>query len=480
MKYIKKVILENFQSHKYTEIELDPSLNVIVGPSDQGKSAIIRGIKWALFNEPSGDFFIREEEKECSVSIIFNDNTKIKRYRSNNKNAYYLYDQDGNEEIFEGFGTTVPQEIIDKTAIRKIPLDGSQTKDINIGEQLEGPFLLSEKNSSRANAIGRLVGVHIIDDALKDTLKDIRNLNIKKKNYEENLEVLYKNLQEYNYLDDLIDNFNQLKNIRLKIFNKKNKLEKLSNLSQELNKINGEIKLSHYYLEKLENINEIAEIEKNLIKYIYDYNSIKEKQIKLIRIKVQIKEDKKLLNSLINIDKIKKSIEKINILTEERNKLNKLYFNYKLINTNILKTKNKLTKLENIDKVQENYTLINKNHLIYKELLSLMQKLNTINKSLSIGIVYTEKLKNIDKISYLENTIRDKNEKLQKIILYKNKYDIITKNYNKEKKILVNLENQLKNNLLKYETILNKIEICPLCFSQIDKSKVEKIINNYK
>ena len=58
-------------------MEFDSSLNVIVGPSDQGKSAIIRALKWALYNEPSGDFY-KGRRKECSVTIIFSDNTKIK------------------------------------------------------------------------------------------------------------------------------------------------------------------------------------------------------------------------------------------------------------------------------------------------------------------------------------------------------------------------------------------------------------------
>ena len=145
MKYIKKVILENFQSHKYTEIEFDQYLNVIVGPSDHGKTAIIRALKWALFNEPSGDFFIREGEKECSVTVIFSDNTKVKRSRSKSKNAYYLYDKKGKEMIFEGFGTTVPQEIINKTSMRKIELDSSQSNSINISEQLEGPFCFQKR-----------------------------------------------------------------------------------------------------------------------------------------------------------------------------------------------------------------------------------------------------------------------------------------------------------------------------------------------
>ena len=114
MKYIKKVILENFQSHKYSELEFDKKFKCYSRTIDQGKSAIIRGIKWALYNEPSGDFFIREGENECSVTIVFSDNIKIKRYRSKTKIYYYLYDNNGEEIIFEGFGTKVPEEIIDK------------------------------------------------------------------------------------------------------------------------------------------------------------------------------------------------------------------------------------------------------------------------------------------------------------------------------------------------------------------------------
>jgi DNA repair exonuclease SbcCD ATPase subunit len=75
MKYIKRLILENFQSHKYSEVDFAAGLNVIVGPSDTGKSAVIRALKWVLYNEPSGDFFIREGETNCSVTIHISDGT---------------------------------------------------------------------------------------------------------------------------------------------------------------------------------------------------------------------------------------------------------------------------------------------------------------------------------------------------------------------------------------------------------------------
>ena len=54
MTNIKKIIIDNFQSHEHTEIEFGPGLNVIVGPSDYGKSAVVRALRWVLYNEPRG------------------------------------------------------------------------------------------------------------------------------------------------------------------------------------------------------------------------------------------------------------------------------------------------------------------------------------------------------------------------------------------------------------------------------------------
>ena len=480
MKYIKKVILENFQSHKYTEIDFDKYLNVIVGPSDQGKTAVIRGIKWALFNEPSGDFFIREGAKDCSVTIVFNDNTKVKRYRSKSKNSYYLYDENGTEMIFEGFGTSVPQEIIDKILIRKVVLDGQQSNAINIGEQLEGPFLLSEKNSTRANEIGRLVGVHIIDDALKDTLKDTRNLNIKNKALETNLEKLQQDLSEYDYLKDLKSKVSSLEEIRLKIYNKKIKLESLNKTYEELNKINSEISQILIYLEKLQELNRVIEIEKELNQSIFTYNLITNRYYKLNSINLQIQSDTLLLNQIKDMDKYEDNIKDIDFLLKQLKELEKLNSNYKSLIVNISKVKYQINLLIHIELAQRNLDLINENYLKYNKLLQLEKKFDSINKSLSIGTVYIEKFSHIDRISNIELEIEEKNKKLNNLIKCKNKMNTLLKEYDKETQNLKKLNIELDENILKYKIILDKIEICPLCFSKIDKKQLDKIIDNYK
>ena len=66
---ITKLTLENFQSHKYTVINFDEGLNSIVGATDSGKTAIFRALKWALYNDPSGDYFIRTGEDYVSVKV---------------------------------------------------------------------------------------------------------------------------------------------------------------------------------------------------------------------------------------------------------------------------------------------------------------------------------------------------------------------------------------------------------------------------
>jgi len=170
---IKRMTIENFQSHARTEIEFGAGLNVIVGPSDHGKSAIIRALRWVLFNEPRGADFIRTGESECRVTVELSSGATITRLRSSSKNRYVLNTPDGTEQIFEGFGSVVPQEIIDVHGMLQIYLDSDLTEPLNFGYQLDGPFLLAESGATKAKAIGRLSGVHIVDAAIRTLLRDM-------------------------------------------------------------------------------------------------------------------------------------------------------------------------------------------------------------------------------------------------------------------------------------------------------------------
>ncbi|MDY0234486.1 MAG: AAA family ATPase [Gudongella sp.] len=477
MKHIKELIINNFQSHKYSELHFGQDLNVIIGPSDSGKTSIIRALKWVLYNEPSGDFFIREGENEVSVTIKLSDNTVLKRYRTKSKNGYQLITSDGIESVFEGIGTSVPQEIIDKTGISKMLLDGDHSNAINLGEQLEGPFLLSEKTSTRANAIGRLVGVDILDEALREVLKDIRNLNTTKNLKEVSIEELNKSIKEYDFVDELKIKYKATKFLlnKLKEYDyNKTKLEDIKNRHDKFKIDLSEVK---NILLKLENIDTIDEISTRIKSNLDNYSKYGNIKLKINTIITSKTENKLVLSKLHYIDDIDKSLP--NLI--EMNRSYKLINSFRIEIDHINKSKHILKKTIDSSKlldiaensINDGSNRINK----YNKLLVLNKALSDKQIGLKKGSAYLEKL-----LPYLkeEKTIIICNEKL-KLLKKLNENSLKLnklKNLNSEVKISLNkTKNDLKQTLAEYSNILDKVGICPYCLSEIDDKAIKHVID---
>lgn len=171
MKYIAELELENFQCHAHTRLTFSPGLNVIVGPSDQGKTALLRALRWVLHNEPRGSDFVRVGADSCRVTVAFDDGTRITREKGARANRYVL-EKDGEQQVFEAVGWDVPPAVKAAHGMAALRLDADTEIPLNLGGQLEGPFLLEAPGSLRAKAIGQVIGAHIIDAATRDVLAD--------------------------------------------------------------------------------------------------------------------------------------------------------------------------------------------------------------------------------------------------------------------------------------------------------------------
>jgi exonuclease SbcC len=161
---IKKVILENFQAHEHSIIEFSEGINVICGASDQGKSSVIRAIRWVLENRPSGFAFKREGAKGPTRVTLEFDNGKIVKTRSETENSYKVYVPGKKPVEFKALRTDVPDEV--KTL--------SQFGPYNIQYQFGSSFLLDDSPGDVAKKLNNLSGVAIIDDILKETNSRIR------------------------------------------------------------------------------------------------------------------------------------------------------------------------------------------------------------------------------------------------------------------------------------------------------------------
>lgn len=229
MSRFKKLIIENFQSHVHTELTFHPGLNVLVGPSDSGKSAILRALRWVLFNYPRGMEMIREGASRCQVTLELDDGTKIIRTRSKSINRYTLIQPDQEELILEGFGSEVPQEVVEAHGIRPIRLE-KQEIFLQLGTQLEGPFLLSESGGTKAKMIGMISGAQLIDRAIRGTATDRNQLQSRARFLDEQVKEYQEKLVPYQNLEELGEKLSSLESRFQEIRKKEQLLRKLQEM----------------------------------------------------------------------------------------------------------------------------------------------------------------------------------------------------------------------------------------------------------
>jgi len=176
-------------------------MNAIVGPTDNGKSAIVRAIKWVLYNKPSGTEYIRNGATKCIVIAEFSDGTIITRTRGvTSPNAYDITYPDGRTQHFESFGVNPPEEVLVAHGMIQVNI-GSSVVSLNMADQLDGPFMLQESSGTRADMIGAVAHTGILDAAIKDVNSDVRVNKIKTTDLDKDIIKLEESLKAYDGLD---------------------------------------------------------------------------------------------------------------------------------------------------------------------------------------------------------------------------------------------------------------------------------------
>lgn len=248
---IQKIIIENFQSHARTEvIPAGPGqLTVIVGQSRQGKTAIFRALRWLFYNAPDGSDFIRWGCTFARVTAEYADGTQVIRHRtSGSVNRYIirkpsLTDKQGQfeEQVYEGFGRgAVPLEVQQITGVSPVEIGEGLTLNLNLAEQLDGPFLGNKAVSStaRAKVLGKLAGTEEVDLAGKQLGTDLFRWKRDKEAHEKAIRETETQLQGYEYLPGFKANMDKLGNIQDAVRADMERREKLDGLYREYNQVN--------------------------------------------------------------------------------------------------------------------------------------------------------------------------------------------------------------------------------------------------
>lgn len=134
--------IKNYQRIRQAELSFPEGLTVIVGSSNNGKSAILRAIDTAIFNIPR-DSHITIGEIISAVAIKINDNEIIwqRNLNATNKVAYKIGDK-----VLQKVGRTQVPEVADLLGIKEIEINGVKSK-LNFQGQMSYPFLLDKTPS---------------------------------------------------------------------------------------------------------------------------------------------------------------------------------------------------------------------------------------------------------------------------------------------------------------------------------------------
>lgn len=192
---IKSVELKNIQSHENTRLEFDKGINVIVGSSNSGKSAILRGLFWVRYNRPLGVDTLASHwaltdkgdlKKEMSVTVE-NDSGTVERRRAKGDNQYIV-----NGKVLDVVKSDVP---VDVEAVLAL-------SDTNIQKQLDEPFLLSKTSGEVARYFNRVVRLDIIDTVLGKAESSKRKIQSDIKSAESQVADCKEKLEGFGWLEE--------------------------------------------------------------------------------------------------------------------------------------------------------------------------------------------------------------------------------------------------------------------------------------
>ncbi len=146
---IKRISFTNFKCLRNLTLDFVDGVNIISGSSDTGKTTVLRGLQWALFNTPQGRGAITHGEKEGRVEVELDKSAITRGIKGNN-----FYQLDG--ESFSAFRTSVPKPIEDLVNMA----------DINVQNRRDMPFMISEKAGDVAQRFSAMLDLDEISVSL--------------------------------------------------------------------------------------------------------------------------------------------------------------------------------------------------------------------------------------------------------------------------------------------------------------------------
>jgi DNA repair exonuclease SbcCD ATPase subunit len=210
---IDRLIIENFQKHKYKSFKLG-KITVFIGSTGRGKSSVLRAIKTLCLNRATASV-IKRGAKSYRISARVDGRT-LRRVRGKRKNAYIL---DGKSLNALGKGG-IPAEVQELL----------NTCDPNFQGQLDPPYLFTKTPGQVSKELNQVVNLDAIDQVLKEAGKLVRKSGTEKEVSRARLKAAEKQLETLAWVPEFLKDVARLEKAGEALARKSHKIVSLASL----------------------------------------------------------------------------------------------------------------------------------------------------------------------------------------------------------------------------------------------------------
>jgi exonuclease SbcC len=479
---LNKVRLNDFISHKSTELDLGYGINVVVGPNGAGKTSILDAISFALFNDYSSrgrkENLINSKSKKCGAAVEFVEGGvkyaaewSMERNKSAKGSLYRM--QNGERTLLAQGGSAVVAEIE-----KILGIDKSMFLQSIYVRQGEIEELVTAKPADRKTLISKLLGVEdlqrawenirfVIDEfegssnRLEGELAQKSTIEADKRKYiatshesQELLQAKKGELQEIEKsisgLQTLLDQLKENKKTFGRLDKERSVIEKdVENAREKLKNEQIEVDTAVKAEERIKSL----EDEVNKLQFLERYVSCLSQKQHLELQREQVRE------KLVNIDRLEKSLQE----NEE--------------NHGLFLEKEKLLKEKNIErKAIEGAVDLLEN--VRKQVLQLekreQRKSGELEKELTR---WTEVLGEQVTIENFKSLVESKRKEFQGL---SDELSAKVDDFKKQMGILTNKRNELEDSISKLGSPKGEVVTCPTCETDLSADRVTKLLDKFR
>lgn len=277
-KVVDKLILSNYRSHAYSEIDFDDRTIIEpedpLKPNDCGKTHIIRALRMILFHENFPITHLKYGTKEGFVEVHLSSGYKVKRSWTKEGHFTCITDPKGEELVIKGTNDATAY-VKQATGFSKVKLEETgEGFDFNfLGARYNGP-LLTERSDIVLKKISLLMGCQPIEEAVTLLVKEsnklkseIETLQDIKTSKESSLILKDKLAEEITKKLKLIEELEEEINVKTLYVEKVQKLVKLAGKLGATQKLNSIVKtyssVKEAYDQKLSDLKKLIHLKEN-------------------------------------------------------------------------------------------------------------------------------------------------------------------------------------------------------------------------